>query len=188
MFSPYIVLRPITRVKRRSMNRAQVRSVFTTVIFLILGSLFELTAQYTTGAVQGTIYDPSGAIVPNGPIVLRNVGTNIRRTYRAGDAGIFSFAAVPPGTYELSAEAAGFGKSIVRFEAVASQTTTQDIQLGLRGTSATVEVNAGSAVVALDKTDAQLSTNRNALEVNNLPTLHSTTRKKTNTPNVQPMY
>ncbi len=144
--------------------------------------------QYTTGTVQGTIFDPTGAVVPNATVVLQSLETNATRTFNAGNDGIYYFAAVPPGRYELTVEASGFSKAAAQFDAVASQTITQDIKLALRGTNATVEVNAQAAAAELDKTDAQLSTNRDAIEVNDLPTQHSTTGLVTYAPGVQPMY
>ena len=35
-----------------------------------------LHAQYTTGTVQGTVTDPTGAVVPNGTVILRSLETN----------------------------------------------------------------------------------------------------------------
>jgi hypothetical protein len=147
-----------------------------------------MLAQYTTGTVQGTVYDPTGAVVPNGTVVLRNLETNVTRTFKSGNDGIFYFAAVPPGRYELSVEASGFNKAVAQFSAVASQTISQDIRLTLSAANTMVEVAVRSSSVELDKTDPQLSTNRDPLEVNDLPTQHSTTGLVTYAPGVQPMY
>jgi hypothetical protein len=147
-----------------------------------------LLAQYTTGTVQGTILDPTGAVVPNGTIVLRSLETNTARSFKSGNDGLYYFSAVLPGRYEITVEAPGFNKAAVEFAAVASQTVTQDIRLTLSGTTATVDVAVESGAVELDKTDPQLSTNRDALEVNDLPTQHSTTGLVAYAPGVQPMY
>ncbi|MGD1096361.1 MAG: carboxypeptidase regulatory-like domain-containing protein [Bryobacteraceae bacterium] len=145
-------------------------------------------AQYTTGTVQGTLTDPTGAIVANGTVTLRSIDTNASRQFKSGSDGLYYFSAVPPGNYELTVEAPGFNKAVTQFAALASQTVTQDVRLTVGGTSTTVEVSVQSSAVELDKSDPQLSTNRDPLEVNDLPTLHSSTGLVTYDPGAQPMY
>jgi len=163
-------------------------SLLRATCLLALLSTGLIRAQYTTGTVQGTVTDPTGAVVPNGTVVLRNVDTNASRQFNSGTDGIYYFSAVPPGRYELSVEAPGFTKAVVQFAALASQTVTQDVKLSLAATSTAVEVTVQSSAVELDKTDPQLSTNRDPLEVNDLPTQHSATGLVGYAPGVQPMY
>jgi Carboxypeptidase regulatory-like domain len=159
---------------------------FAAILFL-LGAA-SLIAQYTTGTVQGTVFDPSGAVIPNATVTLRNTETNATRSFKTGPDGIYVFPAVPPGPYEVSAEASGFARVAAQFAAVASQTVTQDMKLAVSGTATTVQVEVQAAAVQLDKTDPQLSTNRATLEVNDLPTQHSTIGLVGYSPGVQPMY
>jgi len=164
------------------------RSILCAIVLLVGLSTATLHAQYTTGTVQGTVTDPTGAVVPNGTVTLRNLQTNATRSFSSGADGLYYFAAVPPGRYELSVEASGFTKAVVQFEALASQTVTQDVKLTLASTSTAVEVSVQSSAVELDKSDPQLSTNRDPIEVNNLPTQHSATGLVTYAPGAQPMY
>jgi hypothetical protein len=60
-------------------------------------------AQLTTGTVQGTVQDPSGAIVPGVELALLNVDTNLTFTQHTNDLGAYVFSNVPPGTYRLRA-------------------------------------------------------------------------------------
>ena len=69
-------------------------------------------AQYTTGGVQGTVLDSSGAVVKDAIVTLHSRETNAVRTFATGADGVYLFAAVPPGYYALTAEASGFAKSI----------------------------------------------------------------------------
>jgi hypothetical protein len=160
-------------------------AVLCTVLFLIsVGSLY---AQYTTGTVQGTVFDPSGAVVPNATVKLHNLGTNVTRSFKTGQNGIYSFPAAPPGSYEVTVQAQGFSQAATQFTAVASQTVTEDLKLGMQGSTEQVQVQ-GEGVAILDKTDAQVSQNYDSIEVNDLPTNHSASGLVSYAPGVQPMY
>src|SRR5450755_1783376 len=80
---------------------------------LLLLLTIRAPAQYTTGAVQGIILDPSGAIVAGANVVLRNSDTNEARTFQTAQDGIYSFVALRPGNYTLTVAAAGFAGSVV---------------------------------------------------------------------------
>lgn len=67
-----------------------------------------LHAQLTTGSISGTVYDASGAVIPNAKIQLQNQDTKDRRELVSNSAGYFTFAAVQPGTYTVTIEDAGF--------------------------------------------------------------------------------
>lgn len=157
------------------------------VFFLLLIPAANLQAQYTTGTVQGTVFDPSGAVVPNATVKLHSLNTNVTRTFTTGTNGIYTFPAVVPGSYEVTAIAQGFSQVTTRFAAVASQTVTEDLKVGVQGTTETVEVQ-GEGGAILDKTDAQVSQNYDAIEVNDLPTNHSASGLVGYAPGVQPMY
>src|SRR5215471_11216247 len=59
----------------------------------------------STGALTGTVTDPSGAVVQNAKITLRNYGTNETLTAISDQDGLYRFALLPPGEYELTVEA-----------------------------------------------------------------------------------
>lgn len=168
---------------RQYLLRAGVFALFLLVMFAPA-----IYAQYTTGTAQGTVFDPSGRVVAGATVTLRNLNTNATRTFETGPDGIYLFAAMPPGQYEVTAKAPGFGKYVAQFTAPASQTTTHDVKLTIQEQATTVEVTAGAAVVELDKTDAQLGTIRNTLEENDLPINDTATGLIATAPGVQPMY
>ena len=63
-------------------------------------------AQEPTGAIEGTVTDPQGAIVPNASVTAREVeGTNLTRTVTSNDEGQYKLAQLPPDTYEVTVAA-----------------------------------------------------------------------------------
>ncbi len=60
-------------------------------------------SQITTGVIQGTIMDESGAVVPGTNVEVKNLDTNAVQTFSTNDAGRFVFLQLPPGRYTLTA-------------------------------------------------------------------------------------
>ncbi len=114
--------------------------------------------------------DPSGAAVPDAKVALRNTRTNATRTFSVGPDGLYVFFAVPPGNYEVKAEAPGFAKKSVELVVLTNQTITLNLELALGQRATTVEV-VGEAPGHLDVADSQHSTTRTDLELAALPNL-----------------
>src|SRR5215470_1935481 len=81
---------------------------------LFVSSLDVYAQTASTGALTGTVTDPSGAIIQNANITLRNHGTNETLTAATDQDGLYRFALLPAGEYELTVEAAGFSPLVMR--------------------------------------------------------------------------
>ena len=70
-------------------------------------------AQSTGGAsrLNGTITDPTGAVVPTARVVVINSATGLNRETQSTDAGLYEFPNLPVGTYDLTVEKTGFSGS-----------------------------------------------------------------------------
>ena len=137
---------------------------------LLLGAAITLPleAQYTVGRLEGTIFDPSGAVVSGTTVTVQNLGTGATRTYITGADGLYVFFAMPAGDYDLTAEALHFATKRERIQIATSETTNRNLTLGVGPQSSTVEV-VGEAPGLLDTADAQRSTTRTDLELSRLP-------------------
>src|SRR5215475_10216535 len=63
----------------------------------------------TSFTLQGTLLDPSGAVIPDGSITVKNVSLGLTRTAQSDSQGHYLVAALPPaGQYEISVQAKGF--------------------------------------------------------------------------------
>ena len=83
---------------------------------LLLGLVFIAVAcfaQAPVGDVSGTIYDESGAIVPNVPTTVVNKETGLSRTVNSNSEGVFSVSALPAGVYDVKVEIQGF-RTLIR--------------------------------------------------------------------------
>ncbi|RMG52949.1 MAG: carboxypeptidase regulatory-like domain-containing protein [Acidobacteria bacterium] len=75
---------------------------------LLLNPASGMAQTATTGMIQGTVKDPTGAYITGATLRLTQVGTNIVRTTQSDDAGRYSFPLLPPGRYDLEVSKSGF--------------------------------------------------------------------------------
>ncbi|MFZ0813892.1 MAG: carboxypeptidase-like regulatory domain-containing protein, partial [Candidatus Sulfotelmatobacter sp.] len=138
------------------------------VLFAILTSIAFLSAQTYQGRILGTVTDSSGAVVANAKVTVTNVATNVSRTLMTNNAGEYTAPDLDPGTYAVSAEAAGFKKT--RSNSVILE-VARDAQVNLRlqpgAVTETVEVSADEAL--LDTTDSTLNGVVGNKAINELP-------------------
>ena len=65
-------------------------------------------AQETRGAIEGQVRDTSGAVVPDARLTATNIATNVAFRTTTNKEGAYQVPLIPPGTYIVTAEAAGF--------------------------------------------------------------------------------
>ena len=141
--------------------------VLSLVIVLIL-STGDSLAQTATGAVNGTVTDQSGAVVSGARVTLSNQKTNIGRQTATSLSGFFLFINVPPGEYALRVTREGFKQiDVPNLLVNVNQTLTQNLRLGVGGSTEVVEVEAESQLV--DSTTTELGTVIPQRVVNDLP-------------------
>src|ERR1700732_461815 len=66
----------------------------------------------TTGIIEGTVQDSSGAVVAGVQVTVANEQTGEAKSFTTGTSGRFVFPNLQVGTYDLTAERAGFKKSV----------------------------------------------------------------------------
>ncbi len=143
----------------------QMAGMLSFLLLLLAGSA---GAQVSTASINGVIRDPTGAVVPNATIVLRNVDTSVERTSTANNAGAYGFVSIPVGNYTLEATAKGFSsQKIAPFVLTVAQSATFDFALTV-GTETQV-VTVQSSAAQLDVTSASLGTVIASKQVNDLP-------------------
>jgi hypothetical protein len=128
-------------------RRATRLAIFGFVIFMPCAWPDGYQATGTGGTVQGTVLDPSGAVVPEAEITLSNSLTNYKQTVKSGPDGTFRIPNVPMNQYRLQVSAAGF-QPYSQEVAVRTQVPIQiKASLVLAGASQTVNVSASAEVL-----------------------------------------
>ena len=99
----------------------------------------------STGSIVGQVADQQNAVVPGADVSLVDVATNSSRTTITNEAGRYTFANVPPGTYNLLVSMAGFSTAKVSAQKVSvGETLTINITLAIGTISQTVEISAAA--------------------------------------------
>src|SRR6185437_3648886 len=86
----------------------------TLVVFCLLLFTSAVTAQHVRGALEGRVIDPTGAVVTNAQIKVRNVTTNAEVNTVTNENGTFSFQSLEPGEYEVTVAGSGFRAFLAR--------------------------------------------------------------------------
>jgi len=110
-----------------------------------------LFAQTDTGALSGTISDPSGGAVANATVALENRATGLVRTTSTDLTGSYRFNLLAPGMYSISAQSQGFKR--VAGNGVQIQVAREaelNLQLELGATAESVQVEAAASVLATE--------------------------------------
>src|SRR5437879_4555868 len=141
---------------------------FFTIMAVCLFATFSAYAQVGTTSLHGTVTDKTGASVSGAKVSLDNLGQAVHRELQTGASGEYEFLALPPGTYALTIEKAGFRKfERKNLQLLVNSPATANATLELGSTSETIEVSAQAA--ALNTSDASLGIAFNEHQVKELP-------------------
>ena len=122
---------------------------------ILLGSAIHLFGQALT-SLNGTVADPSGAVVGGATVTLTNVLTGAQRQDKSDSAGRYSFAQVQPGKYKISATAAGFAEQILNdVELLVNTPSTINITFEKLGSLAEA-ISVSAEAVQVNTTDASI--------------------------------
>src|SRR5258707_14108271 len=78
------------------------------MLLALLLSGVPAVAQVDTGAVTGTVKDPSGAVIANAVVKVESSGTGSAVSLVTNQSGIYAQPGLKAGVYSISASAAGF--------------------------------------------------------------------------------
>jgi hypothetical protein len=138
------------------MKHAGIRFAIITIAFY-WSALPQARGQVLYGGLVGTITDSSGAVVSGATVTITSRETSQVRTTATGGTGLYSFADVLPGQYEVKAEAKGFRTTIQTGIPVSVNTISRaDFVLALGQVTETVTVTAAAAALQTDKPDVHV--------------------------------
>ena len=138
-------------------------------LFLALSGAAWGQAQATTGVIQGTVTDPSGAVVPGAKAEAKNLDTNFSRTQSTDSGGRFVFLQMPPGQYTVTVSKQGFTTVVQEnFSLTVGEAVTLNLGLKVGAVAERVVVTA-TPTVDLVKTES--SSTLNSTTVSTTPIL-----------------
>jgi hypothetical protein len=112
---------------------------------LLASALF---AQFETATLTGVVSDPAGALVPRVTVRLMNQATNVETATLTDNEGRYTFTALRPGTYRLTASAPGFRQyTSSGLILQVNQAARVDIQLTVGDVTERVQVTAAAPVL-----------------------------------------
>jgi hypothetical protein len=125
-------------------------------------------AQTGTTSLRGTITDQTGAAVVGAKVTLINAAQGLQREMKSSPTGEYEFLALPPGTYGLTVEMAGFRKfEHKNLQLLVNSPATVNTALEIGATSETVEVSAQA--VTLNTADASIGVAFGENQIRQLP-------------------
>lgn len=111
-------------------------------------------AQIDTGAIVGSILDPSGAAIPKATVTATNTATHEVLTTTSNSSGQYQFTALRVGVYNVKATAPGFGAQVVNDVQIDVQSRPSiNFNLRVGDASQTVQVESSAPVLNTQTAD-----------------------------------
>ena len=105
-----------------------------------------------SGSLSGTVSDPTGAVIPKGTVTAEDTSRGLRLTAAVDSNGQYRFTSLSPGTYDLTAQIAGFQSQIQKGVVITvGQIANLDFHLQVATTSSVIEVSAAPPVVETER-------------------------------------
>jgi len=119
----------------------------------LLSSALWAQSAGNSGSINGSVVDPTGAVVANATVEIRNPVSGFDRTTTTDAAGKFAFTNIPFNPYHLTVEAPGFQSYVHDVEPRSSVPVDVAIKLQVQGSSTQVTVEAeGGDLIENDPT------------------------------------
>jgi hypothetical protein len=142
--------------------------MFAVCVFSVLLLVANAFGQETTGGLQGTVKDPSGAVVNKATIELTGTSLVGSKKLETDSSGYYRFANLPPGTYTITVKASGFSE--LKREGITIEVghlPTLDLSLAVGAAGTVVEVTGEAPVI--DVTTNTNQTNVTGEELADVP-------------------
>jgi hypothetical protein len=146
-----------------------VRGLLTLMLLLFLSSQpLWSQSQSTTGTIEGTVSDETGAVVSGANVTLTHQSMGATRTLSTDTSGRYTAPLLQVGNYDVMVQLAGF--TTVKRTGIAlalGQSLTVDVTLKLAAVETTVEVSAAAPLIETSRSEASSLIDNN--QVSNLP-------------------
>src|SRR5688500_9192311 len=132
-------------------------------LFLLLAA--SAAAQTTTSTIEGTVTDPSGAVIQGAEVSVRGDTIAADRRATTDARGVYRLTALPPGNYTLTVTAPGLAPSAATLEVPLNRVVTFDVTMQVGGVQETIAVS----MPALDPSTSATGATIPPREITELP-------------------
>lgn len=137
------------------------------VLSLLLPSALQGQATISTGNINGTVLDPSGAAVAGAKVTVTHSDTGVTNTLSTNASGFYNSGPIAPGTYSVKVQSKGFESQEQTVTVKIANNTAVNFALKIGQESTTVSVEATGATVNTETTAVEGVLTANQIE--NLP-------------------
>jgi len=136
------------------------------LVLLLSGASWAQTANQ--GSIEGTITDPSGAVIPGATLNATNVATGVSQSTQSNADGYYRFVALPVGSYDLTVTKSGFAAQTRKsIDVSVGAKIALDLKMGVSAETQTVNVTEETPLVETTRTT--VSTTVDSTSVAQLP-------------------
>jgi len=122
------------------------------ITFLLALGLQTYAQSGSSGSINGTVLDPTGAVVPNATVEIHNPVSHFDRSATADTSGKFTFLNVPFNLYHMTVTSAGFASTAQDVDVRSTVPVSVSVNLQVFVSSTSVTVEAGQDLVENDST------------------------------------
>jgi hypothetical protein len=126
--------------------------------------------QRTTGTIEGTITDQTGAVIPGVTVTIKSTGSTAgyNNTSTTNEEGYFVFSQIPVGTYQVTTSSGNFKSANGEVTVVLDRNANFSPKLEPGSPTVTVDVITDSSVT-IDQSDTKIDTNITKQIIDSLP-------------------
>jgi hypothetical protein len=149
---PFYARRPVVALPKSAMLTPQTHEA--TMDMQVANSAPGLAAGSPTGSLAGIVKDPSGAVLPNASVTVRNDENGLSQSTTTDAQGRYQFNNLPAGNSSISVSAPGFNPfNLANFYLGVGRTNQIDASLNVGSVADTVEVRAAPVTLETDTSE-----------------------------------
>src|SRR5271165_5952512 len=137
------------------------------ITFLLSSTLLLAQTTVGSGSIQGTVTDPSGAVVSGAKVLITNTGTGQTQALTSNASGSYTSGALDPGKYRVQVSAKGFSTVSEQLTVEVGNTSTANVKLQLGQENQVIEVQGSE--VAVNTEQAEVQGVLDSHQIDNLP-------------------
>ena len=164
-------LTPTSRSNRNRNRRLTLNARWACSVAMLGAAAAAGHAQFRS-SIQGTVSDPSGAVIPGATLTLTDQATNKVLTVTSNGDGVYNFNALPADHFKLAATAPGFKAKVIQdLQVIPEQANSVNVQMDLGETTTTVTVS-GDTATAVDTETANIGATISSNDIQHLPSFN----------------